>query len=373
VPEPAAPDQARPPEPATADEASPPGPSPDEAAGQPDERLAAVGVMRSILARPELAAVVGAVAVFLFFTFYTEAFATALGIGNMLDPTATLGIMAVLVALLMIGGEFDLSAGVMTCTGGLVVAMLSTKLGWNVWLAIGAAVGLCALIGLMNGYLVVRTGLSSFIVTLGSFLMLQGLNLGITKLVTGTVHVRGVAAAPGYASAHAVFAATIDVAGGAFRVTIVWWIAAAVLATWVLLRTRAGNWIFAVGGSAAAARSVGVPVARTKVALFMAVSTSAALVGTMRLLRLTSVQANQGIGEELQFIIAAVIGGCLLTGGHGSAIGAAFGALIFGMAKQGIVFAGWDSDWFLLFLGALLLLAALLNRYVRRRAEASPR
>lgn len=353
----------------TVSEADPPG-----ARGAPaDDRLASVGPMRMLLGRPELGAVVGAIAVFAFFALHTDAFATARGLANLLDPTATLGIMAVVVALLMIGGEFDLSAGVMTGSAGLIVAMLSTVLGWNMWLAISAAIGVGALVGLMNGMLVIRTGLPSFIVTLSTFLMLQGLNLGVTKLVTGTVQVRGVKAASGYDSAHAVLASTVEIAGGAFRVTILWWVAAAVAATWTLLRTRAGNWILAVGGSAAAARGVGVPVARTKVALFMSVSMAAALVGSMRVVRLTSAQANAGIGEELQFIIAAVIGGCLLTGGYGSAVGAAIGALIFGMAKQGIVFAGWDSDWFQLFLGALLLLAALLNRYVRRRAEAGPR
>jgi simple sugar transport system permease protein len=203
--------------------------------------------------------------------------------------------------------------------------------------------------------------------------MLQGLNLGVTKLVTGTVQVRGVAAAPGYASARSVFASTIEIGGAPFRVTILWWLVVTALTTWVLLRTRAGNWVFAVGGNPAAARNLGVPAARIKVALFVVVSVAASLVGTMLLLRLTSVQANAGIGEEFQYIIAAVIGGCLLTGGHGSAVGAAIGALIFGMAKQGIVFAGWDSDWFQLFLGAQLLLATLLNHYVRRRAEARTR
>jgi simple sugar transport system permease protein len=81
------------------------------------------------------------------------------------------------------------------------------------------------------------------------------------------------------------------------------------------------------------------------------------------------VQANSGIGQEFIYIIAAVIGGCLLTGGYGSAIGAALGAVIFGMADKGIVFAGWDADWFKFFLGAMLLLATLANRFVRRYAE----
>lgn len=338
-----------------------------------DERLVPVGALRRLLARPELGAMVGAVAVFAFFAVSTEVFATARGLANVLDQAAPLGIMAVLVALLMIGGEFDLSAGVMTGSAALLVAMLSTALNWNVWLAIAAALGAGALVGLMNGLLVITTRLPSFIVTLSTFLVLQGLNLGVTKAVTGTVQVRGLAGAAGYGSARAVFAATVNVAGADFRVTLIWWLAVTAVATWVLLRTRPGNWIFAVGGSEPAARSVGVPTARTKIALFMAVSIGASLVGSMYVVRLTSAQANAGVGLEFQYIIAAVIGGCLLTGGHGSAVGAAIGALIFGMAKLGIVFAGWDADWFLLFLGLLLLSATLLNNYVRRWVETASR
>jgi simple sugar transport system permease protein len=214
-----------------------------------------------------------------------------------------------------------------------------------------------------------RTRLPSFIVTLGTFLVLQGLNLGVTRLVTGTVQVSGMRSVPGYGSAGQVFASRMDVAGTSLPVSITWWLLVAAVATWVLVRTRFGNWIFAVGGSAASARAVGVPVARTKVLLFMTTAVAAWLVGTINILRFTTVQANQGIGLEFQFIIAAVIGGCLLTGGHGSAVGAAIGALIFGMARQGIVFARWDSDWFQLLLGVMLLSAVLVNNTIRVRSE----
>jgi simple sugar transport system permease protein len=343
------------------------------AAASSDERVLASGITRRFLQRPELGAAVGALAVFIFFATITDAFARPSGIANWLDAAAPLGIMAVVVALLMIGGEFDLSAGVMTATAGLVVATLATEYGLNVWLAFAIALVVGLAVGLVNGVVVVRTGLPSFIVTLGMFLVLQGLNLGVTKVITGTVQVRGLDDAPGYDSARAVFATTVEIFGADVRVTVFWWIGVTALATYVLLRTRPGNWIFAVGGSATAARSVGVPASRTKIALFMTVSTVAAVVGTMQALRLTSVQANAGIGLEFEFIIAAVIGGCLLTGGFGSAVGAALGALIFGMAKQGIVFANWDSDWFMLFLGLLLLLATLLNLYVRKRAEVMKR
>ncbi|MFI9550246.1 ABC transporter permease [Nonomuraea endophytica] len=334
-----------------------------------DERLADVGRLRRTLIRPELGAVVGAIIVFAFFAAQSPVFRSPAGIANWLDPAATLGIMAVAIALLMIGGEFDLSAGVLTGTTGLILVTLATEYGVNVWAAMLISLAVALGIGFLNGIVVTRTKLPSFIVTLGSFLMLQGINLGVTKLITGTVQVSGLRTASGFESARVIFAGTIQIGQVHFRVAILWWLAATALATWVLMRTRAGNWIFAAGGNEQAARAVGVPAARTKIALFMTTALAAWLVGSIMALRYTSVQANIGIGQEFIYIIAAVIGGCLLTGGYGSAIGAAIGAVIFGMADKGIVFLGWDADWFKFFLGAMLLLATLANRLVRRYAE----
>jgi simple sugar transport system permease protein len=238
-----------------------------------------------------------------------------------------------------------------------------------VWLALLVSLVFALAVGAVNGWLVMRTGLPSFIVTLGTFLALQGLNLGVTRLVTGSVQVSGMRETAGYESAGFLFASTFQLGGTSFYVSIVWWLLLTVVASLLLVRTRFGNWVFAVGGAAAASRAVGVPVRRTKVVLFMTTAGAAWLVGSINILRFTSVQANQGVGLEFQYIIAAVIGGCLLTGGFGSAVGAAIGALIFGMARQGIVYAQWNSDWFMLFLGIMLLAAVLVNNTFRRRAE----
>jgi simple sugar transport system permease protein len=128
-----------------------------------------------------------------------------------------------------------------------------------------------------------------------------------------------------------------------------------------------------VGGDDVASRNVGVPVRQTTITLFMLTSFAAWFIGNTQIVRLTSIQAQAGFGQELIYIVAAVIGGCLLTGGFGSAVGASVGALIFGMTSQGIVYAGWDADWFKFFLGAMLLLAVLANQYIRRFAELSRR
>ena len=150
-----------------------------------------------------------------------------------------------------------------------------------------------------------------------------------------------------------------------------WWIGVTVVATWVLLRTKTGNWIFSVGGAQLSARQIGVPVFRTKVGLFMTTAGAGWLVGMLLLFTTSTVQSNTGVGQEFIYIICAVVGGCLLTGGYGSAIGAAFGALIYGMVNQGIVYSGWDNNWLKAFLGVMLLGAVLLNEWVRKRAEAA--
>ncbi|MCU1620018.1 MAG: Monosaccharide transporter rane protein family [Modestobacter sp.] len=338
-----------------------------------DERVAAVGLGRRLLVKPELGSLIGAVVILAFFSLQSDVFRSLGGVANWLDVASTLGIMAVAVALLMIGGHFDLSAGVMTGTTALTVGIVAVRLDQNIWVAIAAALVLALAVGFLNGWLVTRTGLPSFIITLGTFLMLQGLNLGLTKLFTGTVIVRGIADAPGYHSAELLLASTISVFGQPFRVAIVWWLLATAVASWVLLKTRFGNWVFATGGDEVASRNVGVPAQRTTIVLFMTTAGAAWLVGSISAVRLTSVQANAGTGQELIYIVAAVIGGCLLTGGFGSAIGAALGALVFGMTQQGIVYLNWDADWFYFFLGAMLLLAVLTNRLVRRYAEAARR
>lgn len=157
-----------------------------------------------------------------------------------------------------------------------------------------------------------------------------------------------------------------------FRVTVLFLLLFAVAGTWLLTKTQFGNWIFAVGGNKEAARSVGVPAARTKTTLFMLVSASAWLAGMLVAFRQLSVQADVGNGDEFKYIIVAVVGGNLLTGGYGSALGAAVGAIIWGMISQGIGFALWNSNWQFLVLGALLLVAVIANNYIRSRAAKAP-
>ncbi|TFC85650.1 ABC transporter permease [Cryobacterium sp. TMT3-29-2] len=332
-----------------------------------DERKKRAHPLLTLVRRPEIGALVAALAIFLFFSVSTQAFLTPAGISTWLYSASLFGIMAVAVALLMIGGEFDLSAGAMTGTTGLIVGVVTTQWGLNIWLALVLALAVALSIGAGNAWVVMKTGLPSFIVTLATFFILQGCNLALTKLITGSVAIQGMGAVSGFDQVKVFFGSSFPLLGMDVKISIVWWIALTALATWVLLRTRPGNWIFAVGGQVTSSRQVGVPVFKVKLGLFMTTAGAGWLVGMLQLFDVSTVQATTGVGQEFIYIICAVVGGCLLTGGYGSAIGAALGALIYGMTLQGIVFAQWDNNWLKAFLGGMLLLAVLVNLLVRRQ------
>src|ERR671927_1238751 len=335
-----------------------------------DERLVRVGPLARLLARPDIGALLGAIAVFLAFGYFARA-VNWLGdpaiASGWTDQAAQYGIVAVPVALLMIGGEFDLSAGVMIGSSGLLLGYLTTFQDLNVWPAIVLVLVFGVVIGFINGITVVRTRLPSFIVTLATFFVLQGVNAAGTLKLTGTTAIENIDSASGFASARHLFAT--DLTRYDYKVKVLWWIGLTIVGAWLLAKSRFGNWIFSAGGDPLAARNVGVPVARTKVALFMMTSGTAALMGIIEALELRSMQSKEGVGLEFIFIICAVVGGCLLTGGFGSVIGAFFGAAMLGMVQLGIVDSQWDSNWTFTFQGAILFAAVLLNTLIRSRAQ----
>ncbi len=334
------------------------------------ERMVRVNPLRRLLVRPEMGAVAGSIVVWIFFAIVagSSGFLSLRGTSSYLSVSAELAIQAVPVALLMIGGEFDLSVGSMVGATGMIIAILSTQYGWNIWAAMVAALIFAVLVGMLNGYLVIRTGLPSFIVTLGTAYILLGATTGITSIVTnGLTVVNGIDQAPGYSAAHAIFATALG-GGQQFPIEILWALALVAVATWLLLGTSFGNWIFGVGGDAQAARNTGVPVTRVKILLFIGTAVSSCLLAMILDVSFTNADVLRGQGNEFYAIVAAVVGGVLLTGGYGSAIGALFGALAFGIVEEGIVFAGVNAEWYKAVIGLILLLAVLLNSYVRKLA-----
>ena len=358
--------------------------------GAADERLARTGWLTRLLRRPEAGAAGGLLATLLIFAFLPGAAAlySLQGVMTFLTLSAELGIIATAAALLIIAGEFDLSVGSMIGFAGVTIGLTVTHLGFPLWGGILAAFAAAGVVGYLNGLIVVRTRLPSFIVTLASLFILRGLSIAVTRAVTGRTQIPYILDGIPDPLTARIFNG--EVLTGLFRwmgsmgwiatrsdgtpftpgipMSIVWWIGVTAVASWVLTQTRFGNWIYAAGGDAEVARNVGVPVSRVKIVLFVCTACAATLLATIQVTEAGSADTLRGQLKEFEAIIAAVIGGVLLTGGYGTVIGATFGALIFGLVQMGIFYTGIDTDWFKVFLGLVILVAVLVNTYIRAKA-----
>lgn len=355
-----------------------------------DERVAQIAWYKKFFSRPEFASISGAVLVFMFFGFAAgdSGMFNLDGVVNWGQVAAYLGIIAVGACLLMIAGEFDLSIGSMIGFSGMMIAIPALYFHWPVWLCILFAFAGSMALGWLNGYLVIKTRLPSFIVTLAFLFILRGLTLALSIMFANRTIVSGIGAlgAQDWMASllfygevgtdlfkwmsHAGWITALDngepLVKGIPKV-IVWWLGLAAVSGFVLARTRFGNWIFAVGGDANAAKNVGVPVKLVKISLFVFTAFCACLFAALQVFDVGSAAADRGMLKEFEAIIAAVIGGALLTGGYGSVVGACFGALIFGVVQIGITYTNINSDWFRVFLGGMLLIAVIFNNYVRTR------
>ena len=357
-----------------------------------DERIKETSAFRKALIRPELGGIVGTIAVFTFFllTAFDSGMFNAAGILNWSTVSAQFMIIAVGACLLMIAGEFDLSVGSMIGFAGMSIAILSVTFSWPVWMAIIITFAVCIAIGALNGFIVVRTGLPSFIVTLAFLFILRGFTIYLPQTLERKTIIGGVADAAQGDWLAALFGGKI--LGGLFQwmgdngliavfergtragepvvdgipMLIVWAIILVIFGHVLLTKTKFGNWIYAAGGDAQAARYTGVPVNRVKILMFMFTAFCATVFATCQVMEFGSAGADRGLLKEFEAIIAVVIGGALLTGGYGSVLGAALGALIFGVVQQGLFFAGVESSLFRVFLGVILLFAVILNTYIRR-------
>lgn len=357
-----------------------------------DERVKEMSSFRNALIRPELGGIIGTIAVFAVFIFLAgdSGMFSAQGMMNWSVVSAQFMIIAVGACLLMIAGEFDLSVGSMIGFAGMLIAIFGVTFGWPMWAAIILTFAICTAIGALNGLICIRTGLPSFIVTLAFLFILRGFTIFLPQTIERKTIIGGIREAAegdwlgvlfGGKILHGLFVYLGDqgviavfergtragqpVVDG-IPMLIVWALGLVVFGHVLLTKTRFGNWVFASGGDAEAARNSGVPVSRVKILMFMFTAFCATVFATCQVMEFGSAGADRGLLKEFEAIIAVVIGGALLTGGYGSVIGAALGALIFGVVQQGLFFAGVESSLFRVFLGVILLGAVILNTYIRR-------
>ncbi|MBI4924163.1 MAG: ABC transporter permease [Devosia nanyangense] len=315
-----------------------------------------------LLRRPEAGALLGLVAVLIFFSIFGgTSFLKIAGMSSWLNVAATLGVIAIPVGLLMIAGELDISVGAMVPAGAMTVSIISGHLGLPIWLGIATTLGLGVLVGLINGLMVVRTVVPSLIVTLGSLFAVQGMVLGLSVFITKSTSV----ALKTEGLAKILLG---DFVFGQLQVMVIWWLLATAAYVYFIHFSRFGNWVFAMGGDKVSARNAGIPTERLTVTLFVLSSTSAAFVGMCQAILYNSAQVAGGQSFIFNSIISVVVGGVLLTGGFGSVIGIFFGTITFAIVTQGIYYTDFDRNWSSLIIGVLLLLAVLMNNTFRRAA-----
>jgi ribose/xylose/arabinose/galactoside ABC-type transport system permease subunit/ABC-type branched-subunit amino acid transport system ATPase component len=336
------------------------GPAGSAASGDATRRT--VGVLRRLLQRPELASLGGLVAAFAVFSILRpDLFLTQDNGVNVASLAAQYGIVAVGVTLLMIAGYFDLSVGTIVGLTGWAMYYFGNVLGLPPILTILSTLAFGALLGAVNGVIQVRTGLPSFIITLATSLVYRGIL---------TMNTSGFPVVVKFPASYAQVIAGKHLFG--YRMSLLWFLVVAALATLFLLRTRMGNWAFAIGQNPTAARNLGVPVARTTVTLFALSGFTSGVAGVVVAVQYFSIDANRGVGWELIAIAMTVIGGTLLTGGYGSVVGTVLGAFMYAMVNAGLLLVGLQGYWVNIFLGIVVLVAVLINRVVIDRFVMSP-
>ncbi len=358
------------------------------------DRLARQGRLSRLVRRPEIGSFVVMLVVILAVAIASGGVAfNALGLKNNLSIISQFGIIAIGASLLMIAGDYDLSIGSMIGFAGMSMAMM---LKWGLPFGLGPATPFAAFaftlvmtlaIGWLIGTIVVRSGLSSFIVTLAFLFFLRGITEVAFRLINRSTQISGLPdfkQQSGFAELFGgqsftwlydiwfALGGNLNRAGDQWvtglDARVAWWIVVALVAWVVLARTQAGNWIYATGDNAAAARANGVPVDKVRIGLFMVTALCATLFAACQVFETNTADAAKGNLKELEAIAIAVVGGTLMTGGFGSVLGVVFGAITFGLVANAVFFIpAIDGSYYRVFVGVVLLVAVFLNETVRKR------
>ena len=296
---------------------------------------------------------------FLIFSIFTpdHLFLDPRNLASMAKLTPDIGVVALGIGILMIAGEFDLSIASIIPFCSYIYTQLIMN-GMDPILAFVIIFPIGAIFGLVNGLLVVSTGLPSFIITLSTMLFWTGLLFGLSHQMPISILK--------YVSDSSIEKILVGQIGP-FPVQILWFLLFAVVLGLMLHQSKFGNWIYATGSNQEAARAMGISVRTVKTVCYMIIGVLCAWVAVMQSVRLGSFAATQGIGFELKTIAAVVVGGVALTGGVGSMLGIVLGIFIIRIVENGLILLQVPVFGVELFIGVAVVVFVLLNGFVNRR------
>jgi simple sugar transport system permease protein len=325
--------------------------------------LGITSFFQKIISKPEFGPFVLLVAEVAAFGARSPAFLSLGNVSNFLAFTPELGMIALGMTLLMISGEFDLSVG--SVFGFAPIVMWTFYNAHIAPLEVGflMAIAVAVVVGFVNGWMVTRLKIPSFLVTLGMLLVIRGTALYITS---------GFPQRTWTANSLLMQVIVGEFTIGELRIhmSLLWFVLFAIVLGYVLTESKAGNWIQAAGGNPEAARARGVRVARTKVLLFILTAVISAYAGITSSIRVSAANPNSGTQYELEVIAMVVIGGTALSGGRGTIIGTVIGVFILRLIQNGIVLIGIPGLAYNIFIGAIILAMMALHSWLERRHRA---
>ncbi|HXT06518.1 MAG TPA: ABC transporter permease [Roseiarcus sp.] len=310
---------------------------------------------------PQIASLLILVAVVAGFGFASSHFLSPLNISNMMAYMPELGIIALGMTLLLTAGEFDLSVGAVFALGPVAVMLLVQNGEMVIGPALLIGLLICIAIGAINGLIVAKVGISSFLVMLSMLLIVRGAALYITQGFPLSSWDQ-----PGFFVTLLAGSFTV----GSFRLyTSLWWFIGLTLLTIYILRyAKIGNWISAIGSNRNAAVARGVPADAVKIGLFVLTSAFAGLAGMISAFRISAASPVAGTGYELEVIAMVVVGGTALTGGRGTVLGTVVGVLMLRAIRNGIVMVGVPGLAYNIFVGAIILVKLILHALLQKNA-----
>jgi ribose transport system permease protein len=309
------------------------------------------------LSNRNLTITLAAVIVFVFFSLATRQFLSANNLLNIVRNMSLIGIVAVGMTFVLVAGEIDLSVGSVYGVLTVILGLLVSTRGFDPWLATLAVMVMGVVIGTLNGTIVTRFGIPSFIVTLAMLTAYRSAALVISDQKPTTTPAEGL------------FYAVTGGSIGPVPWLIPWLIVIGLIGAVVLSRTRFGYHVYATGGNLEAARNSGIDTARVKIICFAMTSALCGLIAGLLWGYLHTAAPITGTGFEFRVVGAVIVGGVLLSGGRGTIYGSLIGAIIIGMITSGLVLMGFSQDIGDVATGALIVVVGTLDLLTRRAAS----
>jgi simple sugar transport system permease protein len=315
---------------------------------------------RVAIATPQATSLLILLIVLVGFSLANPNFLSPLNLSNMLAFLPELGIMALAMTLLLTAGEFDLSVGAVFALGPLLVMLLVQQTGMDIGPALLVGLFVCVAIGVINGLIVTKIGISSFLVTLSMLLIVRGTALYVTQ---------GFPLKPWDQPSVfvAMLAGSFTVGSFKLYVSLFWFLGLIALFAYILNWSKLGNWISAIGSNRNAALARGVPADAVKIGLFVTAAALSGLAGMISAFRISSASPVAGTGYELEVIAMVVVGGTALNGGYGTILGTVVGAVMLRAIRNGIVLIGVPGLAFNIFVGAIILTMLILHAMLQKR------